>query len=70
MRIASDSHVSDAVLEFLKYADDGFLVDLLLSIGSDPTPQIEAIAKAKAQEYRSLALGQGQDEADQGPLLC
>ena len=35
----------------------------LLSIGSDPTSQIEGIAKSKAQEYRSLALGQGQEEA-------
>ena len=40
----------------------------LLSIGSDPTPQIEAIAKAKAQEYRSLALGQGQEEAARNML--
>ena len=30
---------------------------------SDPTPQIEAVAKSKGQEYRSLALGQGQEEA-------
>ena len=40
----------------------------LLSIGSDPTPQIESIAKAKGQEYRSLALGQGQEEAARNML--
>ena len=34
----------------------------LLSTGSDPSGQIEAIAKGRAQEYRSLALGQGQEE--------
>jgi dynein heavy chain len=34
----------------------------LLSTGSDPSGQIEAMAKARGQEYRSLALGQGQEE--------
>ena len=34
----------------------------LLSVGSDPSGQIEGMAKARGQEYRSLALGQGQEE--------
>ena len=34
----------------------------LLSMGSDPTNQIEAMAKNRLHEYRSLALGQGQEE--------
>lgn len=34
----------------------------LLSTGSDPSGQIEAMAKARGQEYRNLALGQGQEE--------
>ena len=34
----------------------------LLSTGSDPTPQIEFMAKSRAIECKSLALGQGQEE--------
>ena len=34
----------------------------LLSVGSDPSGQIEGMAKARGQEYRGLALGQGQEE--------
>ena len=41
----------------------------LLSVGSDPTLQIELIAKGKAQEFRSLALGQGQEEAARKHLV-
>ena len=35
----------------------------LLSTGSDPTPQIEAMAKSRMQELHQLSLGQGQEEA-------
>ena len=34
----------------------------LLSTGSDPSAQIEAMAKSRGQECKSLALGQGQEE--------
>ena len=34
----------------------------LLSTGSDPSGQIEAMAKSRGQECKSLALGQGQEE--------
>ena len=34
----------------------------LLSTGSDPSAQIEAMAKSRGQDCRSLALGQGQEE--------
>ena len=34
----------------------------LLSTGSDPSSQIEGMAKSRAQECKSLALGQGQEE--------
>ncbi|CAL4125091.1 unnamed protein product, partial [Meganyctiphanes norvegica] len=32
-----------------------------LSVGSDPTVQIEALAKAKEMEYRCISMGQGQE---------
>ena len=35
----------------------------LLSTGSDPSPQIENIAKVRCQELRQLSMGQGQEEA-------
>ena len=35
----------------------------LLSMGSDPTSQIENLASSRAQEYRQLSMGQGQEEA-------
>ena len=35
----------------------------LLSTGSDPSPQIEAIAKSRLQELHQLSMGQGQEEA-------
>ena len=34
----------------------------LLSMGSDPCNQIDTIARIKMQEYRQLAMGQGQEE--------
>ena len=34
----------------------------LLSAGSDPSCQIEVIAREKMQEYRQIAMGQGQEE--------
>ena len=35
----------------------------LLSVGSDPTNQIDALAKNIAQPYHQLSMGQGQEEA-------
>jgi len=35
----------------------------LLSTGSDPSPQIELIAKTRMQELHQLSMGQGQEEA-------
>ena len=35
----------------------------LLSMGSDPTSQIENLASSRTQEYRQLSMGQGQEEA-------
>ena len=35
----------------------------LLSTGSDPTNQIEALAKNLGQPYQQLSMGQGQEEA-------
>ena len=35
----------------------------LLSMGSDPCNQIDTIARIKMQEYKQLAMGQGQEDA-------
>ena len=41
----------------------------LLSMGSDPTSQIENLASSRAQEYRQLSMGQGQEEAARTMLV-
>ena len=41
----------------------------LLSTGSDPSGQIEAMAKARGQGYKSLALGQGQEDTARKMML-
>ena len=35
----------------------------LLSVGSDPTNQIEALAKSQNHQYHGLSMGQGQEDA-------
>ena len=57
--------LESAVLDIeamLEESDNKVPLVCLLSTGSDPSGQIENIAKARTQEYRSLALGQGQEE--------
>ena len=46
----------------LDESESGVPLICLLSTGSDPSAQIEAMAKSRAQECKSLALGQGQEE--------
>ena len=47
----------------LEESDNRTPLICLLSTGSDPSPQIEAIAKLRCQEMRQLSMGQGQEEA-------
>jgi dynein heavy chain len=47
----------------LEESDNRTPLVCLLSTGSDPSPQIEAIAKLRCQEMRQLSMGQGQEEA-------
>jgi dynein heavy chain len=47
----------------LEESDNRIPLICLLSIGSDPTPQIEQIAKTRCQEIHALSMGQGQEEA-------
>ena len=47
----------------LEESDNRTPLICLLSTGSDPSPQIEAIAKIRCQEMRQLSMGQGQEEA-------
>ena len=46
----------------LDESDDRMPLVCLLSTGSDPSGQIETMARSRGQPYRSLALGQGQEE--------
>jgi dynein heavy chain len=47
----------------LEESDNRIPLICLLSTGSDPSPQIEAIAKSRCQEMHQLSMGQGQEEA-------
>ena len=53
----------------LEESDNRVPLICLLSTGSDPTPQIEAIGKARMQEVHSLSMGQGQEEAARKLLI-
>ena len=59
-------YLENSVLDLdgmLEESDNRIPLICLLSTGSDPTPQIEAIAKQRCQEMHYLSLGQGQEEA-------
>jgi hypothetical protein len=45
----------------LEESDNRTPLVCLLSTGSDPSPQIEAIAKLRCQEMRQLSMGQGEN---------
>ncbi len=47
----------------LEESDNRVPLICLLSTGSDPSPQIESIAKSRMQELHQLSMGQGQEEA-------
>ena len=47
----------------LEESDNRVPLVCLLSTGSDPSPQIEAIAKSRLQELHQLSMGQGQEAA-------
>lgn len=47
----------------LEESDNRVPLICLLSTGSDPSPQIEAMAKGRMQELQQLSMGQGQEEA-------
>ena len=46
----------------IEEADNKTPLICLLSTGSDPSGQIETVARLRCQEYRQLAMGQGQEE--------
>ena len=52
----------------LEESDNRIPLICLLSTGSDPTQQIEAIAKQRLQEMHYLSMGQGQEEAGRKQL--
>ena len=47
----------------LDEADNRVPLICLLSTGSDPSGQIETLARLRVQDFRSLAMGQGQEES-------
>ena len=49
--------------EIVAEADNKTPLLCLLSVGSDPTNQIDAMAKNIVQQYSQLSMGQGQEEA-------
>ena len=47
----------------LEESDNRVPLICLLSTGSDPSPQIESIAKSRMQELHTMSMGQGQEDA-------
>jgi dynein heavy chain len=59
-------YLESAVLDLeamLEESDNRVPLICLLSTGSDPSPQIEGIAKNRLQELHQLSMGQGQEAA-------